>query len=168
MTQTVRNKIDLLRLEGDVFCTHTRMQCFTPISIHLSLAWHIIKVKSFTGIKKVQDFMQVLRMSRTVVANPKKKKKDDLQTFLPPDINEFSTHGSWEKISQRLIFKLPLAVKLLVSSFEAAGAVCCQLQKTGLHQPWVWPALEILLVLYIAKCNKKILLSHKKPQTNMF
>lgn len=161
----------MLRLEGDIFCADTRTQCFTPISIHLSLAHYTFTAKSFTAIKKLQDFIQVSRMDRFIAANPKerggKKENQDLQTFLPPGINEFSTHGSWEKISQRLIFKSPLAVKVLVCSFEAAGAVCCQLQKTGLHQPWVGPALAILLVLYISKW-KKSLLSHKKPQTNMF
>lgn len=57
------------------FCTDTRTQCFTPISIHLSLAQYIIKAKSFTAIKKIQDFIQVSRMGRIMVVNPKEKGK---------------------------------------------------------------------------------------------
>lgn len=111
-----QNTIDLPRLEGDQFCTDTRTQCFTAISVCLWKFWHIIKAKTFIGIQKVQDFIWVSRIARIIVANPeewwgekKKKKKaeeENLQTFLPPGIDEFSTRGSQEEISQKANFQI--------------------------------------------------------------
>lgn len=74
--------------------------------------------KTFVGIKKVQDFISVSRIARIIVANPKerwrektkkqkkKAEEENLHTFLPPGIDEFSTHGSQEEISQKATFQI--------------------------------------------------------------